>query len=138
VTTHAGVGGWPTVRSILTKVVINAFSIWIATLVIPRVTVDGGSIGHRVLSLLIVGALFGLINTFIKPVVRLFTLPLYLLTLGLISFVVNALMLKIVEWLSGKIGITFDAGPFFWSTIGAAVVVTFVSMILHVTVPDGD
>jgi putative membrane protein len=126
------------VRLVLTKVVINAFAIWIATLVIPQVTVEGRTVGQTVLSLVIVGALFGLINTFIKPVVKLFTLPLYLLTLGLISFVVNALMLKIVEWLSGKIGITFDAGPFFWSTLGAAVVVTFVSMILHVTLPDGD
>ncbi len=125
-------------RSIMTKVVINAFAIWIATLVIPGVTVDGGSLGHRALSLLIVGALFGIINTFIKPIVKLFTLPLYLLTLGLISFVVNALMLKIVEWLSDKIGISFDAGPFFWSTLGAAVVITFVSMILNVAIPDGD
>jgi putative membrane protein len=126
------------VRPVLTKVVINAVAIWIATLVIPQVTVEGSTVGETVLSLVIVGALFGLINTFIKPVVKLFTLPLYLLSLGLISFVVNALMLKIVEWLSGKIGITFDAGPFFWSTIGAAVVVTFVGMILHVTMPDGD
>lgn len=125
-------------RSILTKVAVNAVAIWIATLVIPDVTVGDGSLGNRVLSLVIVGALFGLINTFIKPLVKLFTLPLYLLTLGLISFVVNALMLKIVEWLSGKIGIGFDAGPFFWATLEAAVVVTFVSMILHVTVPDGD
>ena len=125
-------------RSIVTKVVVNAIAIWIATLVIPGVTVDGGSLGHRALSLLIVGALFGIINTFIKPIVKLFTLPLYLLTLGLISFVVNALMLKVVEWLSDKIGISFDAGPFFWSTLGAAVVITFVSMILNVAIPDGD
>ena len=120
------------------KIVVNAVAIWIATLVIPAVTVGTGSIGHRILSLLIVGALFGLINTFVKPLVKLFTLPLYWLTLGLISFFVNALMLKIVEWLSGKIGISFDAGPFFWSTIGAAVVITFVSLILNVLVPDGD
>jgi len=126
------------VRSILTKVVINAFAVWIATLVIPAVTVGTGSIGHRILSLLIVGALFGLINTFVKPLVKLFTLPLYWLTLGLISFVVNALMLKIVEWLSGRIGITFDTGPFFWSTLGAALVVTFVAMILNIAIPDGD
>jgi putative membrane protein len=126
------------VRSIVTKVVVNAFAIWIATLVIPSVTVGQGSLGHRVLSLLIVGALFGIINTFIKPIVKLFTLPLYLLTLGLISFVVNAFMLKIVEWLSGKIGITFSTGPFFWSTLGAALVITFVSMILNVAIPDGD
>jgi len=126
------------VRSIVTKVVINAFAVWIATLVIPALSVGNGSIGHRVLSLVVVGALFGLINTFIKPLVKLFTLPFYVLSLGLISFVVNALMLKIVEWLSGKIGITFDAGPFFWSTIGAAVVITFVSLILNLLLPDGD
>jgi putative membrane protein len=126
------------VRSIVLKVVVNAFAIWIATLVIPQVTVGGGTLGRRILSLLIVGALFGLINTFIKPVVKLFTLPLYWLTLGLIAFVVNALMLKIVEWLSGRIGITFDTGPFFWSTLGAALVITFVSMILNVAVPDAD
>jgi putative membrane protein len=127
-----------TVRSVVTKVVINALAIWVATLVIPDVRVEGSTVGKTVLSLLVVGALFGLINTFLKPVVKLFALPLYVLTLGLISFVVNALMLKVVEWLSARIGITFDAGPFFWSTIAAAVVVTFVSMILHVTVPDGD
>ena len=125
-------------RTIVTKVVINAFAIWVATLVIPAVTVGTGSVGHRILSLLIVGALFGIINTFIKPIVKLFTLPLYLLTLGLISFVVNALMLKIVEWLSGRIGITFDTGPFFWSTLGAALVVTFVAMILNIAIPAGD
>jgi putative membrane protein len=132
------VPGWQVVRSIITKVVVNALAIWIAALVIPDVTVGNGSLGHRILSLLIVGALFGLINTFVKPLVKLFTLPLYWLTLGLISFVVNALMLKVVEWLSGKIGITFSTGPFFWSTLGAAVVITFVAMILNVAVPDGD
>jgi putative membrane protein len=126
------------VRTIVTKVVINAFAIWIATLVVPQVGVGGSTLGNRILSLLIVGALFGVINTFLKPLVKLFTLPLYLLTLGLFTFVVNALMLKIVEWLSDRIGITFDAGPFFWSTLGAAVVVTFVSLILNVTVPDKD
>lgn len=125
-------------RSIITKVVINAVAVWVATLVIPAVTVGEGSAGHRVLSLVVVGALFGLVNTVIKPVVKLLALPLYILTLGLVSFVVNALLLKLVEWLSGTIGITFDAGPFFWSTIGAAVVITFVAMILNVLVPDGD
>ena len=133
------VPGCPLVRGILTKVVINAVAIWIATLVVPDVSVgERSDLGHRLLSLLVVGALFGVVNAFIKPVVKLFTLPLYLLTLGLMTFVVNDLMLKIVEWLSGRIGITFDAGPFFWSTLGAAVVVTFVSLILNVTVPDRD
>lgn len=46
-------------------------------------------------------------------------------------------MLEIVDWLSGVIGIAFSSGPFFWSTLGAAVVVTLVSMILNLVVPDG-
>jgi len=81
--------------------------------------------------------LFGLFNTFIKPLLTRFALPFHLLTLGLISFVVNALMLEIVELLSGKIGITVDSGPFFRSTLEAAVIVTFASMVVSITVHDG-
>lgn len=125
-------------RGILTKIVINALAIWIATLVIPNVSVEGGGLGRQIGSLVVVGALFGLINTFIKPVVKFFSFPFYLLTLGLFAFIVNALMLEIVDWLSEKIGISFETGPFFWSTLGAAVVVTFVAMILNVLVPDDD
>ncbi len=128
----------PAVRGILTKIVINALAIWIATLVIPNVSVEGGGLGRQIGSLVVVGALFGLINTFIKPVVKFFSFPFYLLTLGLFAFIVNALMLEIVDWLSDKIGISFETGPFFWSTLGAAVVVTFVAMILNVLVPDDD
>jgi putative membrane protein len=126
------------VRTILIKIIVNALAIWVATLVIPDVSVEGGDLGRQVLSLVVVGALFGVINAFIKPVVKFFAFPFYILTLGLMAFVVNALMLKLVDWLSDKIGISFDAGPFFWSTLGAAVVVTFVSMILNLAIPDGD
>jgi putative membrane protein len=119
-------------RTILIKIGVNAVAIWVASLAVPAVGVRAGSI----LSLLVVGALFGLVNTFIKPLVQLFALPLYILTLGLFSFIVNALMLKLVDWLSGSMGIDFSSGPFFWSTVIAAVVVTFVSMILHVLLKD--
>ena len=47
------------------------------------------------------------------------------------AFVVNAVMLRIAGWLAGKLGVRFDSGPFFWSTIGAAIVVTLVSMVLN-------
>ena len=125
-------------RAIITKVVINALAIWVATLVIPDVSVEGGGLGKEIGSLVVVAVIFGLINTFIKPVVKFFSFPFYILTLGLFAFVINALMLELVDWLSDKIGISFETGPFFWSTLGAAVVVTFVSMILNVFVPDGD
>ncbi len=125
-------------RAVITKVVINALAIWVATLVIPDVSVEGGGLGKEIGSLVVVAVIFGLINTFIKPVVKFFAFPFYLVTLGLFAFVINALMLKLVDWLADRIGITFESGPFFWSTLAAAVVVTFVSMILNVFVPDGD
>jgi putative membrane protein len=123
-------------RTILIKIGVNAVAIWVASLAVPAVGVRAGSLSKEILSLVVVGALFGLVNTFIKPLVKLFALPFYILTLGLFSFIVNALMLKLVDWLSGAMGIDFSSGPFFWSTVAAAVVVTFVSMILHLALRD--
>jgi putative membrane protein len=128
----------PAVKTFVIKVAVNAVAIWVATLVIPAVSVAEGTLTEKGITLLVLGALFGVVNALVKPVVKVLSLPFYVLTLGLFAFVVNALMLKIVEWLSGKLGIVFDAGPFFWATIGAAIVVTFVSMLLNILLPDGD
>lgn len=124
--------------NILIKVLVNAVAIWVATAVIPGVEVSGNGTGRTVLTLIIVGAIFGVVNAIIKPVVALFSLPFYILTLGLFAFVVNALMLEIVAWLSDQLDISFTIDDFFWSAIGAAVVVTFVSMVLNLVLPDGD
>jgi len=124
------------VTGILAKVVVNAIAIWVAALVIGPVRLDGGGTARTIGSYLVVGAIFGLVNTVIKPIVKFFAFPFIVLTLGLLSFVINALMLEIVDWASNSIGINFDSGPFFWSTLGAAVIITFVSMILSVLVPD--
>jgi len=121
----------------LIKVVINAVALWVATLIVPGVDVTG-STGHKIGTLLLVGAIFGVINAFVKPIVRFLSLPFYLLTLGLFAFVVNAAMLQLVSWLSGKLSLSFAIDDFFWSAIGAAVVVTFVSFALNVLIPDGD
>ena len=120
----------------LLKIVFNAAAIWIATLVVPGVTVSGETVTRTVLTLVLVGAIFGLVNAVIKPVVKFFSFPFYILTLGLFAFVVNALMLLIVSWLSDKVGISFRIDDFFWSALGAAVVVTFVSWTLDLVIPD--
>ncbi len=124
--------------NILIKVVVNAVAIWVATAIVPGVEVTGGDTGETVLTLLVVGAIFGVVNAIIKPVVKLFSFPFYILTLGLFAFVVNALMLELVAWLSDQLSISFTIDDFFWSAIGAAVVVTFVSMVLNLVLPDGD
>ncbi|MCD5350614.1 phage holin family protein [Kineosporia mesophila] len=120
------------------KVLVNAVAIWVATAVVPGVSVSGDGASRTALTLLVVGAIFGVVNAIIKPVVKLFSLPFYILTLGLFAFVVNAVMLELVAWLSDQLNISFTIDDFFWSAIGAAVVVTFVSMVLNLVLPDSD
>ena len=113
-------------RGIITKVVINAVAIWIATLVVADVTVgERGGIGHRILSLLVVGALFGIVNAFIKPVLIFLTLPINLLTLGLFTFVINAALLCLTAWLAPGFAIAS-----FWSALALAVIVAIVNAVV--------
>jgi putative membrane protein len=127
------------VKSFAIKVVVNAVAIWVATLV-TGISVSGGSntTTGKILTFLFIGLLFGIVNAVVKPVVKLFTLPFYVLTLGLITFVVNALMLELTAWLSQHTSLQLQIDHFFWDAIGAAVVVTFVSLILSLLVPDPD
>lgn len=126
--------------NLIIKIVVNAVAIWVATAVVPGVEVSEGNagLGDKIVTLLVVGAIFGLVNAVIKPIVKLFALPFYILTLGLFAFIVNAAMLMLVSWLADQLGISFHIEDFFWSAIGAAVVVTFVSMVLNLVLPDND
>jgi len=126
------------VEQLVVKIVVNAVAIWVATAVVPGVDASGDGTGRMIITLLVVGAIFGVVNALVKPIVKLFSIPFYILTLGLFAFVVNAFMLEIVSWLSDKLDISFHIDNFFWSAIGAAIVVTFVSMVLNLVLPDSD
>jgi putative membrane protein len=125
---------------LIIKIVVNAVAIWVATAVVPGVVVSEGdaTLGRKIITLLVVGAIFGVVNALIKPIVKFFSLPFYILTLGLFAFVVNALMLMLASWLAEQLNISFHIDDFFWSAIGAAIVVTFVSMVLNLILPDSD
>ena len=124
--------------SFLITVVVNAVAIWVATLLVPGIEIAGGD-GDTVAQVVtfgLVGLLFGLVNAVVKPVVKVLAFPLYVLTLGLFTFVVNAFMLQITSWIAAATPLTFHIDAFFWSAILGAVVVTVVSMLLHLVVPD--
>lgn len=123
-------------RAVAIRIGVNSLAIWVAALVVPQVNVTEGTASQVLITLLVLGALFGVVNALIKPVVKFLSFPFYIVTLGLFAFVVNAFMLKLVEWISEPLGLGFDAGPFFWSTLAAAVVVTLVSMLASVLVPE--
>lgn len=128
-------------QSFLVKVLVNGVAIWVATLVVPGLGVSGAAdedLPNQILTFLVIGLLFGIVNAVVKPVVKLLTLPLYIVSLGLFAFVVNALMLQLTAWVSQATPLTFQVDDFFWSAVLGAVVVTFVSMILNLLVPDRD
>jgi len=70
--------------------------------------------------------------------VTLFSIPFIVLTLGLFTLVINALMLEITSGLSHSLGLDFDVEHFFWDSVLGAIVITLVSMILNLILPDGD
>jgi uncharacterized membrane protein YvlD (DUF360 family) len=84
---------------LIIKIVVNAVAIWVATAIVPGVVVSDGNadLGRKIVTLLVVGALFGVVNALIKPTVKLFALPFYILTLGLFAFIVNAARGGIVD-----------------------------------------
>lgn len=106
---------------------------------VPGVSVSGpdDSTSGTVLTFVVIGLLFGVVNAVVKPVVKVLAFPVYLLTLGLITFVVNALMLELTAWLSGHTSLTLHVDRFWSTAVLAALVVSFVSLVVHAVLPDG-
>src|SRR5512141_2520983 len=96
------------------KWLVNTIAIMLAIKFVPGITFAGPWWG-----ILAVGIIFGVINTFIRPMVKLFTFPLLILTLGLFTFVVNALMLVLTSWISGELSLGFHVAGFKPALIGA-------------------
>lgn len=121
--------------SLIVRLAVNAVALWIATLVITGVEIESSSTRDEVLTLLVVAAIFGVINTFVRPIVNLFSLPAYLLTLGLFIFVVNALMLWLTSWVAGQFDVPFHVDDFWPAALLGALVVSFVSWLLTILLP---
>ncbi|WP_367180032.1 phage holin family protein [uncultured Phycicoccus sp.] len=124
----------------LIRVGINAVALWVAALVVPGVDLaeDQSDWPAKTLTIVLVALLFGLINAVIKPIAKFFSFPFIVLTLGLFTFIVNAFMLQLTEWISDAIGLAFTIDEFFWDAVLAAIVITLVSWVLSVVLPDDD
>lgn len=120
---------------LIVRLLVNAVALWVATLVVDGVDVDTPSTRDEVLTILAVAAVFAVVNVLVKPIVKLLSLPLYIITLGLFTLVVNALMLLLTSWIAGKLGIPFDVDGF-WTAVLGALVISVVSWLLNVLLPD--
>jgi len=125
----------PNLFAFFIRVVVIAVSLWVATLVVPGIDNSAGTTGSRIGTLVVVALIFGLINATLKPLIKTIGCAFYLLTLGLIGLVVNALLFLLVGYLAGAIGLPFTVDGFGPAFVGA-IVVAVVSFVLHVLIPD--
>ncbi|GAA1702534.1 phage holin family protein [Microbacterium sediminicola] len=110
----------------LVRVVVNAFSIWIVTLM-PTLGVTvipfapGGTL-EFILTLLLVAAIFALVNTIIGTVIKVLAFPIYILTLGLISLVINGFLLWLTAWLTQWWSFGLRVEDFWWGVVAALII----------------
>jgi putative membrane protein len=112
------------VRSLLLHWILNAAALWVAAALIPGLEFTSGP-GR----LLLVAAVFGIINSTLRPLLTILTCPLVVLTLGLFTLVINALMLLVTGWLSESWNLGFSVSGF-WAAFFGGLVVGLVSTVL--------
>jgi putative membrane protein len=121
--------------SLIIRLIVNAIALWVATVIVSGVELESASTQDRVITLLVVAAIFALVNVVVRPIVKILSLPLYVLTLGLFTFVVNALMLLLTSWIADQFDLPFSVDGF-WSAVLGGLVISFVSWILNLLLPD--
>ena len=106
------------------RLLVNAAALWVATRIVPGVTYSGD-----VLPFVGVALVFGIVNAIIRPITKLLTLPIILVTLGIFIFVINGLMLWLTSSIAASLGLGFHVSGF-WAAFFGALVVSIVSMVL--------
>lgn len=116
----------------LARLIVNAAALWVAARVVPGVTYEGGW-----LPFLGVALVFGTLNATLRPIAKILTFPLIIVTLGVFALVVNGLMLWLTSSLSSTLGLGFHVSGF-WPAFWGALVVSLVSTMLSLFVRDSD
>jgi putative membrane protein len=122
----------------LIKVGVNAVALWVAAWLVPGITIRERKFGSKFATIVLVAVVFGVINAVVKPIAKLLSFPFIILTLGLFTFVVNAFMLQLTEWVADPLGLSFTIAHFFWDAVLGALIITIVSIVLGWVIPDHD
>jgi putative membrane protein len=114
----------------LLRLLISAVALWIAVQIVPGVSYQGEWV-----KLLLVALVFGVLNALVRPLLLMLSCPMLILTLGLFTLVINALVLWLTSALSGGLGLGFHVTGF-WAAFLGALVISIVSILLSVLLPD--
>jgi putative membrane protein len=124
---------------LLARILVNAVALWLAAAWVSGIdiTSSGNGTGWDIAVLVGIAAVFTGVNMLVKPLIKLLSLPLVILTLGLFLIVINALMLLLTSWITETTdyGLHVDG---FWTAVWGSIIISIVNWVLGMLVPDGD
>lgn len=124
-------------KSFLIKTIANAVALAVAVWLLTDITLTGDSTGDKTVTLLLVALIFGVVNVVVKPLAKLLSFPVIILTLGLFALVINAFMLLLTSWVADKLDVGFHVEGFGTAFLGG-LIVAIVSWGMEMVLPDGE
>jgi len=121
---------------IVIRLIISALALWISTLVIDGINVSGTA-AEQAGTLLVVAAIFGLVNAVLRPIIKVLGCWAYALTLGLVAVLVNGALLMLTSFIADRLDLSFEVEKFWPTAILGALLIGLVSWLLNLVVPDG-
>ncbi|WP_326551042.1 phage holin family protein [Micromonospora sp. NBC_01813] len=118
------------VTSLLIRLGSTALAFWLATFVVPGIRLESGSLGESVSTLLLVSAIFGVVNAVLQPIIKTVGCGFYLLTLGLIAVVVNGLLFLLTGFIAEQLELPFHVDSFWPAAVLGALFVSVVTWVL--------
>ncbi|WP_120520338.1 phage holin family protein [Arthrobacter celericrescens] len=128
----------------IVRVLINGLALWVAGWILPGLDISTTATSNAVnnagitqgadtlgivLAYLFIGLIFGVVNAFVRPLVKLLSLPITILTLGLFTIIINAAMLYLTALMSSYTPVHLTIDSFFWTAILAAIIISVISMV---------
>lgn len=122
----------------LIRIISNALAIYVATLLVSDIYVfTKDDWQSKVLTFVTISLVFTLVNMFVRPVIKFFSLPFYVLTLGGFFLIVNAIMLKITDFVTAQVGAHLEVRTFIAAILGG-IVISLVNTSLELILPKLD
>lgn len=121
---------------ILLRLAAASAAVWIATLILPGIQVTAETTAGKVGTYIAIAVLFGVVNAVIRPIIKMVGCSIYVVTLGLVSFIVNGLLLLLTSWFASLLDLPFHVDGF-WSGVLGAIVIGLVGWLLNMFIKNG-
>ena len=124
------------IMKIVVWLIVNVLALGAAVWIVPGITMSNGqTLSERLLYLVVVGGLFGLLTSFIKPALQILSIPLIVLTLGIFLLVINALMLMLMSQISESLNLGLHVSGF-WAAFFGGIVISIAGTALEGILPE--